>query len=63
MLLGTPGWRRMKPFRSRATIIWGTEGGLTRALDVSFGGRLSEHVGIGMDECEVVPLLLGEARA
>jgi hypothetical protein len=53
----------MKPFRSRATIIWGTEGGLTRALDVSFGGRLSEHVGIDMDECEVVPLLLGEARA
>jgi hypothetical protein len=52
----------MKPFRSRATIIWGTEGGLTRALDVSFGG-LSEHVGIDMDECEVVPLLLGEARA
>jgi hypothetical protein len=33
------------------------------ALDVSFGGRLSEHVGIDMDECEVVPLLLGEARA
>jgi hypothetical protein len=33
------------------------------ALDVGFGGRLSEHVGIGMDESEVVPLLLGEARA
>ena len=33
------------------------------ALDVGFGGRLSEHVRIGMDESEVVTLLLGEARA
>ena len=33
------------------------------ALDVSFGGRLSEHVGIDMYESEVVPLLLGQVRA
>ena len=33
------------------------------ALDVGFGGRLSEHVRIGMDESEVVALLLGETRA
>ena len=33
------------------------------ALDVGFSGRLSEHVGIGMYESEVVPLLLGQVRA
>ena len=33
------------------------------ALDVGFGGWASEHVGVGMDEGEVTPLLLGEARA
>ena len=33
------------------------------ALDVGFGGGPSEHVRVGMDESEVVPLLLGEARA
>ena len=33
------------------------------ALDVGFGGRASEHVGIGMDEGQVMTLLLGEARA
>lgn len=33
------------------------------ALNICFGGRLSEHVRIGMDEGEVVTLLLGEARA
>jgi hypothetical protein len=30
MLRGMPGCRRMKPFRSRVTIIWWTDGGLTR---------------------------------
>ena len=42
MLLGTPGRRRMKPFRSRLTIIWWTEGGLTRKwrwMSASAGGR------------------------
>ncbi len=29
------------------------------ALNVGLGGRLSEHVRIGMDESEVVSLLLG----
>jgi len=41
MLLGTPGWRRMKPFRSRVTIIWWTDGGLTRKwrwMSASAGG-------------------------
>ena len=33
------------------------------ALNVGLGGRLSEHVRIGMDEGEVVSLFLGEARA
>jgi hypothetical protein len=33
------------------------------ALNVGFGGRLCEHVRVGMDESEVMPLLLGEARA
>ena len=33
------------------------------ALDVGFGGWASEHVGVGMDEGEVMTLLLGEARA
>ena len=33
------------------------------ALDVGFSGGLSEHVGIGMYESEVVPLLLGQVRA
>jgi hypothetical protein len=33
------------------------------ALDVGFSGRLSEHVGIGMYESEVVALLLGQVRA
>jgi hypothetical protein len=41
MLRGTPGWRRMKPFRSRVTIIWWTDGGLTRKwrwMSASAGG-------------------------
>ena len=33
------------------------------ALDVGFGGWASEHVGVGIDKGQVVPLLLGEARA
>ena len=33
------------------------------ALDVGFGGWTSEHVGVGMDEGQVMTLLLGEARA
>jgi hypothetical protein len=33
------------------------------ALNVGLGGRLSENVRIGMDESEVMTLLLGEARA
>ena len=33
------------------------------SLDVFFCGRLPEHVRIGMDESEVVALLLGQARA
>ena len=33
------------------------------ALDVGFGGWTSEHVGVGMDESQVITLLLGEARA
>jgi hypothetical protein len=33
------------------------------ALDVGFGGWSSEHVGVGMDEGQVMTLLLGEARA
>jgi hypothetical protein len=32
-------------------------------LDVGFGRRLSEPVGLGMDESEIVTLLLGQARA
>ncbi|MGA8418600.1 MAG: hypothetical protein WB691_02375, partial [Pseudolabrys sp.] len=41
MLRGTPGWRRIKPFRSRVTIIWWTDGGLTRKwrwMSASAGG-------------------------
>jgi hypothetical protein len=33
------------------------------ALDVGLGGRLSEHLRIGMDESEIVTLLLGQGRA
>jgi hypothetical protein len=33
------------------------------ALDIGFGGRLSENIGIGMDESEIVALLLGQAPA
>jgi hypothetical protein len=33
------------------------------ALDVGLGGRLSEHIRIGMDESEIVALLLGQAPA
>jgi hypothetical protein len=33
------------------------------ALDVGFGGRLPEHVRIGMYESEIVTLLVGQARA
>ena len=63
MLLGVPGWRRMKPFRSSVRIIRRTEGGMVEmALDV--GRRVgARHVGVGMDEGQVLPLLLGEVRA
>jgi hypothetical protein len=47
----------MKPFRSRVTVIWWTDAEMT--LNVGFGGGLSEHVRIGMDESEVVTMLLG----
>ena len=33
------------------------------ALDVGFGGWAPEHVGVDMDEGQVMPLLLGEVRA
>jgi hypothetical protein len=33
------------------------------ALDVGFGRWPSEHVGVGMDEGQVMTLLLGEAGA
>ena len=63
MLLATPGWRRIKPFRSRVTTIWWTEGGLTRkvALHVGFGRRAPEHVRVGVDEGQILALLFGEA--
>ena len=32
-------------------------------LDVGFGGWASEDVGVGMDESQVMTLLLGEVRA
>ena len=41
MLRGTPGRRRIKPLRSRVTIIWWTDGGLTRKwrwMSASTGG-------------------------
>ena len=31
------------------------------ALDVGFGGWTSEHVGVGMDEGQVMTLLLGDS--
>jgi hypothetical protein len=42
MLRATPGWRRMKPARSRVRIIWWTDGGVTpkcRWMSASAGGR------------------------
>ena len=42
MLRATPGWRRMNPLRSRVTIIWWTDGGLTRKwrwMSASAGDR------------------------
>ena len=55
----------MKPFRSRVTIIWvdRRRADAEVVLDVGFGGWTSEHVGVGMDESQVITLLLGEARA
>ena len=57
MLRGTPGWRRMRPWRSRARIIWWTEGGVTpkrRWMSASAGGvRLTR---VGVDEGEILPL-------
>src|SRR3979411_2336205 len=41
-LRGTPGWRRMRPARSRLRTIWWTEGGVTpkwRCISRSAGGR------------------------
>ncbi|MGY3509568.1 hypothetical protein ACVIQY_002543 [Bradyrhizobium sp. USDA 3051] len=55
----------MKPFHSRVTIIWWTDGGLTRkmALHVGFGRWASERVRVGVDKSQIVPLLLREVRA
>src|ERR1700704_3442378 len=47
MLRGTPGWRRMRPARSRLRTIWWTEGGVTpkwRCISRSAGGRRCTRV-------------------
>jgi len=33
------------------------------ALHVGFGGWATEHVRVGVDKSQVMPLLLGQARA
>lgn len=64
MLRGTPGWRRMRPARSRLRTIvdrgWADE---EVALHVGLGGRASEHARIGVDESQILALLIGEALA
>ena len=64
MLRATPGWRRMKPARSRVSTIWWTEGGLTRkySLHVGFGGRPAVQARVGVDERQILALLGREAR-
>jgi hypothetical protein len=54
----------MNLFRSGVTIIWWTEGGLTwkwRWMSASAGGRPNMWA-VVMHECQVMTLLLGEAR-
>ena len=63
MLRATPGWRRIRPARSRLRTIWWTEGGVTRkwrCMSASAGGRPNMRR-IGVDEGQVLALLLGEA--
>jgi hypothetical protein len=63
MLRGTPAWRRMKPERSRVRIIWWTDGGgdAEVVLHLPFGGRLTVHARIGIDEGQILALLGREA--
>ena len=63
MLRATPGWRLMRPARSRVRTIWWTVGGVTleMALHVGFGRRPAEDAAIGVDEGQILALLLGEA--
>ena len=57
------GMRRISPRRSSSMIIWCTVGGVTqkkRWMSASAGGGGSQ--GVGVDEGQVLALLLGEAR-
>ena len=63
MLRETPGWRRMNPARSRARIIWCTDGGVTpkrRWMSASAGGSQVD-AGVGVDEGQILALLGREA--
>jgi hypothetical protein len=40
---------------------WRTDAKMS--LDIGLGGRLSEHMRLGMDESEIVTLLLGRSHA
>lgn len=63
MLRATPGFLRIKPARSRVSIIWWTDGGgdAEIALQVTLGRRTFVDLAIGPDEGEVLALLFGEA--
>ena len=59
MLRGVPGWRRIKPARSRVRIIWWTEGRVTP----KFGRRAPIDACVGIDEGQILALLRREAAS
>src|ERR1700704_6718987 len=63
MLRGTPGWRRMRPARSRlrTILVDGGRGYTEVALHLALSGRASMHARVGVDEGHVLALLGREA--
>ena len=60
MLRGIPGWRRMRPARSRVRVDRGW-GDAEVTLHLVFRGRSPMHAGVGVDEGQILALPGGEA--
>ena len=63
MLRATPGWRRIRPARSKREdhLVHGRRADLEMALHVGLGRGTAMDAGVGVDEGQVLALPVGEA--